>query len=187
MGWATPARSRPHTAAPRNYGRARCPSARSRPCPAWTVLVTHKTAWTPGTLPLPRRGAGWAGGRLTVPQRRRGAIGIGQPLPYDLLGDLRGFGFRELPEAVDGDRGDDREDAPGQVGAAGRRVVVGRVVQRLHAGEHGVSGLHAVGVELLQRAPGEQGSRADGVESLFLIRAAGHVVAEDPSLGTVLV
>src|ERR1700748_2295682 len=41
---------------------------------------------------------------------------------------------------------------------------------------------HAAGVELLQRAAGEQEPRADGVEPLLLIRAAGHVVAEDPAL-----
>ena len=34
---------------------------------------------------------------------------------------------------VGGDHADDREDPPGQVGTAGRRVVVGGVVQRLHA------------------------------------------------------
>src|SRR5215469_13732521 len=126
MGSAPPGGSRPRTAVPHSCGRARCPSARSRPCPAWTVLVTRKTAWTPRTLPLLRHGAGWGWvcELLAVPQRRRRTVGPGQPLLHDLLGDLRRFGFRQLPEAVGGDRGDDREDAPGQVGPAGRRVVV---------------------------------------------------------------
>ena len=95
--------------------------------------------------------------------------------------DLGRLGVRQPSEAVVGDRGDHREDLPGKVGAAGGRVVVGRVVQRLHAAEDRVGDGHVVAVELLQRAPGEDRARPDRVVAVLLVRAARHVVAEDPA------
>ena len=108
-----------------------------------------------------RRSAAWLlpglGPReLAAAQLGGRSVGPGHPLPYHLPGDVLGLRLGQLAVAVGGDRGDDGEDAPGQVRAAGRRVVVGRVVQRLHAGQHRVAGRHAVGVELLQRAHGER-------------------------------
>src|SRR5690349_12003056 len=80
----------------------------------------------------------------------------GHALPHHVPGHVPRLGVGQPAVAVGGDRGDDREDAPGQIRAPGRRVVVGRVVERLHAGQHGVIYRHRVGVELLQRAHGER-------------------------------
>ena len=61
-------------------------------------------------------------------QRRGRAVGLDQPFLHHLLGVLFGLGLGQLAEAVGRHGGDDREDAPGQIGAAGRLVVVGGVV-----------------------------------------------------------
>jgi hypothetical protein len=83
---------------------------------------------------------------------------------------------------VGGDHPDHREDPAGQVRAAGRRVVVGGVVQRLHQRRHAALGVEVLAVELLQRPAGEQRSGADRVEGGLLVAAPGDVVGEDPAL-----
>jgi multidrug resistance protein len=92
--------------------------------------------------------------RLAQPGSR--PVRPGHPLPHHVPGDVPGLSVGQPAVAVGGDRGDDGEDLPGQIRAAGRRVVVGRVVERLHAGQHRVIRRHVVGVELLQRAHGER-------------------------------
>ena len=92
--------------------------------------------------------------RLAQPGGR--AVRPRHPLPHYMPGDVPGLSVGQPAVAVGGDRGDDGEDAAGQIRATGRRVVVGRVVQRLHTGQHRVIRRHAVGVELLQRAHGER-------------------------------
>jgi hypothetical protein len=79
---------------------------------------------------------------------------------------------RQPPSALVGDAHDDRPDPAGQVGPAGRAVVVGRVVERVHAELHGLGLGDAVGVALLQRAAGEDAARADAVEAALLVAAA---------------
>jgi long-chain acyl-CoA synthetase len=159
------------------------------------------------TEPLPKSGAGkilkralrepyWAGrdervsGALRsggLAERSLRAVRRTQPLLDHRARVLFGLPVRHPGEAVRGHGGDDGEHLPGEVGSAGRRVVVGGVVQRLHAGQHRVMGGHVLDVELLQRAHREYRSRADGVEPAFLGGAAGDVVAEDPCRPGVLV
>jgi hypothetical protein len=81
--------------------------------------------------------------------------------------------------ALDGGGHDDREDAPGHVGAAGGGVVVGGVVERLDGELGGVGHRHAGPVALLERRVGEQRTGADRVVAVLLVGAAGDVVAED--------
>ena len=66
------------------------------------------------------------------------------------------------------------------VRAAGRRVVVGRVDERLDGDPHGAVGVEAGPPQLLQRAAREHRARADRVVVVLLVAAARDVVGEDP-------
>src|SRR6185437_6899584 len=131
--------------------------------------------------------AGWACWLARRPQRGGRAVGQAHPAVHYLLRVVGRLLVGQPAEAVIGDRRDHREDPPGQVGAAGGGVVVGGVVQRLHAGEYRVGDRHVVGVVLLERGLGEDRAGADRVEAVLLVRAARHVVAEDPAGPGVLV
>src|SRR6202012_515393 len=132
----------------------------------------------------------WAGREIysgVLFDRGLGAVGRLQPLVDHGPGDIGGGGVGQPVEDVAVQDGHDRKDLPGQVRAAGGRVVVGRVVQRLHADPGDLLGGHAVLVELLQRAAGEHRAGSDRVEPELLVRATGHVVAEDAAGPGVLV
>src|ERR1035438_9032257 len=108
----------------------------------------------------------WLGARV---ERRDGSSGGTHPLVDDAAGVLAGLGVRQPPEAVSSDGGHDGIDAPGHVGAAGGGIVVGRVVEGMHARQYRVPDRHVVAVELLKRALGEHRARSDGVEPALLI------------------
>lgn len=112
---------------------------------------------------------------------------MGHPVLRDRLRDHRHLLLGQPVEAVLGDQRDDREDLPRHVRTTGRRVVVGRVVQRLdHQGGRLVTRQIAA-VELLERTPGEDRAGPGGGESPLLGAAAGDVVAEDPATAQVQV
>src|SRR5215469_4189806 len=115
---------------------------------------------------------------LPVGQSGR-AVGLAHAIGDHRLRVGAGLLFRQPAIAVRGHGCHDRIDTPGHVRAASGRVVVGRVVERLHAGENGVRGVHAVHVQLLQRATREHRAGADRVEPLLFVTSAGDVVAED--------
>ena len=100
-------------------------------------------------------------------------------------GDVRDLRLGEPAVAVLGDHRDDRVDPPGQIGAAGRRVVVGGVVERLHDGGGRLLLRQVFAVELLERAAGEDRTGADRREAVFLRAAARDVVGEDAAAITV--
>ena len=72
-------------------------------------------------------------------QRRLRAAGVGHAAGDDGVDDGADLVVGQPAVAVGGDGRDDREDPAGEVGAAGRRVVVGRVVERLDARSDGVA------------------------------------------------
>ncbi len=80
-----------------------------------------------------------------------------------------------------GDRGHQRVDAPDQVGPAGGRVLVGRLVQRLDGQLHGIVAGHPVPVAELDGGAGVAPARPGGVVLGLLVVPAGDVVGEDPA------
>ena len=120
--------------------------------------------------------------RRSSGQGRGRAVGALHPGGDDPVGDGRDLVVGQPAAAVGRDHVDHREDPAGQVGAAGGRVVVGGVVERLDDGRDAPVGVEVVAVELLERAAGEQRAGADRVEGRLLVAAAGDVVAEDPAL-----
>ena len=80
------------------------------------------------------------------------------------------------------DDGGHREDLADQIGPAGRRVVVGGVVECLDRDGQGGVGVQVPPVQLFQRRLGEHRPGADGVVTEVLVVApAGGVVGDDPA------
>ena len=77
------------------------------------------------------------------------------------------------------DHGDERVDAPHQVGAAGGRVLVGRLVEGLDGQVDRLVPAQALAVAELDGGAGVTAARAGGLEVGVLVVAAGGVVAED--------
>src|SRR5579875_3350926 len=81
-------------------------------------------------------------------QWRARPVGPFHPLADDSLRVTADVIVAELSEPVRGDRYHDRVDVPGHIRSPGGRVVVGGVVDRLHAGRDGLADRHVVGIQL---------------------------------------
>ena len=85
-------------------------------------------------------------------------------------------------ESVRGDRGDRRVDAPHQVGAPGRGVLVGGLEQGLDGEVDGGLTGHGVAPADLDHGAGVEAARAGAGLEALLVPAAGDVVLEQPPL-----
>src|SRR5947199_837624 len=94
----------------------------------------------------------------------------------EALGDL---GVGDPLEAAGGNGGDGRVDASHHVGAAGGRVLVGRLVEALDGQLDGSSPVEALPVAQLDGRPGVTATGAGGVEVALFVPAPGEVVLED--------
>ena len=102
----------------------------------------------------------------------------------DLAGQLRDPLLGHLLGALGADDHRGRIDAAHQVGAAGRGVVVGGVVQRLDGHPQRRVGVDDPRVQLLHRRLGEDRARAHRLVALFLdVPAAGRVERHDAARG----
>src|SRR5690606_23502715 len=100
----------------------------------------------------------------------------------DIADDLTDRGVVELAISVLVDHCHHRKDLAVQVGATGGGVVVGGVVERLHANRGRLGLGEIVAEQLLQRTPREQRTGTDAVERVLFVAPTGDVVGEDPSL-----
>src|SRR5690348_6252217 len=87
-------------------------------------------------------------GLVVGTQRGYRTVWQSHPALHHLAAILLRLGIGQPAAAIAGYGDDHRENSPGHIRAAGRRVVVGGVVQRLHRGEDRLTQPHAVGVIL---------------------------------------
>ena len=104
-----------------------------------------------------------------------------------MLGCGFDVGVVEGAEPVGVDRGDEREDAAHEVGAAGRDVFVGGGEQRPDRERDGVVERHALGPAGLDPVAGVHAARTLALVVLLLVATAGDVVGEDAAAFAVLV
>src|SRR5690348_10062078 len=137
---------------------------------------------SPPSAAAPLRRALYLSGRC-APQLRFGARSSGVPfgrLALQKLAEALGhLGVLHPLEAGGGDGGHRRVDAPDHVGAAGGRVLVGRLVEPLDRQLDGRGPVETLPVAELDGGPGVPAAGAGGVEVALLVAAAGEVVLED--------
>src|SRR5918998_6644721 len=101
----------------------------------------------------------------------------GGPLVGDAGGDGGDLVVGDPDRALGVDPVDDRVEPPDRVGAAGRGVVVGGVVEGLDEAAGGGVAIQVRPPGLLQRVAREQRAGADGGVAALLVVPAGDVVA----------